>query len=167
MNAKLKKSTPVRHRPTSWWLSVLKRRAERIDHTELDLQEPINIESAVVREAANRFFNAAYRAEESGLAQAHELAGVFDDDDPDLAEVLRLYGDEEGWHREMLTDFLKALGGEIRPMGRVTRTLYKIHDRATRMDTIVLINLMFETIGSTTYRLAATQHHRSPGSARC
>jgi hypothetical protein len=39
-------------------------------------------------------------------------------------------------------------------MGRVTGTFYRIYGRAKRMETIVLTNLMFETIGSTTYRLA-------------
>ena len=73
---------------------------------------------------------------------------------PDLAEVLRLYGNEEGWHRELLTEFLGYLGGEIKPMGRVTGTFYKLYGMAKRIETIVLVNLMFETIGSTTYRLA-------------
>ncbi len=75
-------------------------------------------------------------------------------DDPDLAEALRLYGDEEGWHRELLTQFLAWLGGEVRPMGPTTRTFYRLYARAKRMESIVLVNLMFETIGSTTYRLA-------------
>lgn len=74
--------------------------------------------------------------------------------DPELADVLRLYGDEEGWHQQLLTDFLGELGGAVEPMGRVTRTLYRVYARAKRMDTIVLTNLMFETIGSTTYRMA-------------
>jgi hypothetical protein len=74
--------------------------------------------------------------------------------DPDLAECLRLYGDEEGWHRKLLTQFLAYLGGEVRPMGRITGTFYKIYGQAKRIETIVLTNLMFETIGSTTYRLA-------------
>jgi hypothetical protein len=39
-------------------------------------------------------------------------------------------------------------------MGPITRMLFEAHARAKRMDTIVLVNLMFETIGSTTYRLA-------------
>jgi hypothetical protein len=39
-------------------------------------------------------------------------------------------------------------------MGRVTGTFYALYARADRMETIVLTNLMFETIGSTTYRLA-------------
>jgi hypothetical protein len=67
---------------------------------------------------------------------------------------LRLYGDEEGWHRELLTQFLAHIGGVVRPMGRVTGTFYKLYARAKRMETIVLTNLMFETIGATTYRLA-------------
>jgi hypothetical protein len=74
--------------------------------------------------------------------------------DPDLAECLRLYGDEEGWHRQLLTEFLGWLGGNVRPMGRTTRTFYGLYARAKRMESIVLVNLMFETIGSTTYRLA-------------
>jgi hypothetical protein len=39
-------------------------------------------------------------------------------------------------------------------MGRVTRTFYRLYAQAERMETIVLVNLMFETIGSTTYRMA-------------
>ena len=39
-------------------------------------------------------------------------------------------------------------------MGPTTRTFYKLYARAKRPETIVLVNLMFETIGSTTYRLA-------------
>ncbi|MFO0755331.1 MAG: ferritin-like domain-containing protein [Byssovorax sp.] len=74
--------------------------------------------------------------------------------DAELAECLRLYGNEEGWHRELLTEFLPYLGGEIRPMGRVTGTFYKVYAQAKKIETIVLTNLMFETIGSTTYRLA-------------
>jgi len=119
----------------------------------LDLSRPIPFESEVERDAAVRFFNAAYRAEESGLRQAHELAQEWESIDPDLAEALRLYGDEEGWHRELLTEFLEHIGGEIRPMGKVTGTFYKLYARAERMETIMLTNLMFETIGSTTYRL--------------
>ena len=106
------------------------------------------------RRAALKFFNAAFRAEESGLRQAHELADEVSTWDPTLADVLRLYGNEEGWHRELLTEFLGFLGGGVEPMGRVTRTLYGLYGRARRMETIVLTNLMFETIGSTTYRMA-------------
>lgn len=141
-------------RPTSWWLAALKKRAERMYDEHLDLSKPIEWASEEERQSAIAFFNAAYRAEESGLTQAHELADEVRQWDPDLAECLRLYGNEEGWHRELLTEFLAHIGGEIRPMGKVTGTFYKLYGRAERMETIVLTNLMFETIGSTTYRLA-------------
>jgi hypothetical protein len=141
-------------RPTSWWLSMLRRRAERMYEEHLDLATPIAWSSEGEREAAVRFFNAAYRAEESGLRQAHELADEVAPWDPELAECLKLYGNEEGWHRELLTEFLQYIGGEVRPMGRMTGTFYKLYGRAERMETVVLTNLMFETIGSTTYRLA-------------
>lgn len=121
---------------------------------KLDLSQAIRFESDDEQRAAVAFFNAAYRAEESGLRQAHELADQVSRTDPDLAECLRLYGDEEGWHRELLTEFLRWLGGSVRPMGRTTRTFYSLYGRAKRMESIVLVNLMFETIGSTTYRLA-------------
>ena len=141
-------------RPTSWWLAILKKRAERMYEETLDLGEPIVWASEEERQAAIAFFNAAYRAEESGLTQAHELASAVAAWDPELGECLRLYGDEEGWHRELLTKFLAHIGGEIRPMGRVTGTFYALYGRAERMETLVLTNLMFETIGSTTYRLS-------------
>ena len=141
-------------RPTEWWLTMLRTRAERMYDEKLDLSKPIVWASDEERNAAVAFFNAAFRAEESGLRQAHELANEVSQWDPDLGECLRLYGNEEGWHRELLTQFLAFIGGEIRPMGRVTGTFYKLYGRAERMDTIVLTNLMFETIGSTTYRLA-------------
>ncbi len=48
-------------------------------------------------------------------------------------------------------------------MGRVTGTFYRLYGRAKRVETIVLTNLMFETIGSTTYRLAL----REVGTRRC
>ncbi len=121
---------------------------------KLDLSAPIEFASPDERAAAVAFFNAAFRAEESGLRQAHELAGEVEGADPELAECLRLYGDEEGWHRQLLTEFLGWLGGEVRPMGPTTRSFYAIYARAKRMESIVLVNLMFETIGSTTYRLA-------------
>ena len=141
-------------RPTSWWLHMLKRRAERMYDEKLALDEPIVWESEAERNAAIAFFNAAFRAEESGLTQAHALADEVAGWDPDLAECLRLYGNEEGWHRKLLTEFLPYLGGDVRPMGRITGTFYKIYGRAKKLETIVLTNLMFETIGSTTYRLA-------------
>lgn len=133
---------------------MLRRRAERMSDEQLDLSEPIPWRSEEERRAAIAFFNAAYRAEESGLTQAHALADEIEAWDPELAECFRLYGNEEGWHRELLTQFLAYLGGEIRPMGRVTGTFYKLYGHAKRVETIVLTNLMFETIGSTTYRLA-------------
>jgi hypothetical protein len=54
----------------------------------------------------------------------------------------------------LLTQFLSYLGGDVKPMGPTTRTFYKLYARAKRHETIVLTNLMFETIGATTYRLA-------------
>ncbi|HYO94596.1 MAG TPA: ferritin-like domain-containing protein [Polyangiaceae bacterium] len=141
-------------RSTSWWLATLRRRAERQQEESLDLTAPVQWSSAAEQMAAVRFFNAAFRAEESGLRQAHELADELRRVDPELSEVLRLYGNEEGWHRELLTQFLSYIGGDVRPMGRVTRTLYWLYGRARRMETIVLTNLMFEIIGSTTYRMA-------------
>jgi hypothetical protein len=141
-------------RPTSWWLAMLRRRAERMYEEKLDLSEPIRFASEEERVAALAFFNAAYRAEESGLRQAHALADEVAAWDPELAECLRLYGNEEGWHRELLTEFLAYLGGGVKPMGRITGTFYSVYGRAEKIETIVLTNLMFETIGSTTYRLA-------------
>src|ERR1051326_1433284 len=105
-------------RPTSWWLAILRKRAERMNEETLDLSQPAVFASEAEREAAIRFFNAAFRAEESGLRQAHELAGEVATWDPELAECLRLYGNEEGWHRQLLTRFLGWLGGDVRPMGR-------------------------------------------------
>jgi hypothetical protein len=121
---------------------------------ELDLSTPVVWETAEEQAAAVAFFNAAFRAEESGLRQAHDIAGDVESWDPELAETLRLYGDEEGWHRELLTKFLAYIGGAVRPMGPTTRTFYSLYARAERHETIVLTNLMFETIGATTYRLA-------------
>jgi hypothetical protein len=141
-------------RSTAWWRDALEKRRARMDDDKLDLTTPIAWSSPEEQKAAWAFFNAAFRAEESGLRQAHEIAELFDKSDPILAETLRLYGDEEGWHRELLTEFLAYLGGTIKPMGKVTGTFYRLYGRAKRMETIVLVNLMFETIGSTTYRLA-------------
>ncbi len=120
----------------------------------LELSRPVEWASPEEQRAAIKFFNAAFRAEESGLRQAHELADEVAQWDAELADVLRLYGNEEGWHRQLLTEFLPFIGGSVEPMGRVTRTLYGLYARARRMETIVLTNLMFETIGSTTYRMA-------------
>jgi hypothetical protein len=144
----------MRTRPTSWWLAALKKRRSRIEGERLDLSVGPAFASAAEQQAAVAFFNAAFRAEESGLRQAHDLAGEVGSRDPELGECLRLYGDEEGWHRSLLAEFLAWLGGEVRPMGPTTRTFYRLYARAKRMESIVLVNLMFETIGSTTYRLA-------------
>jgi hypothetical protein len=143
-----------RTRPTSWWLAALRKRRARMASEVLDLSQPPDFASPEERTAALAFFNAAYRAEESGLRQAHELADEMGQFDPDLAECLRLYGDEEGWHRSLLEQFLAWLGGGVKPMGPTTRTFYRLYERAEKMESIVLVNLMFETIGSTTYRIA-------------
>ena len=140
-------------RTTQWWLDKLRQRAAGMYDEHLDLSVPIEFADEAERDAAVRFFNAAYRAEESGLKQAHELADELGALDSELAEALHLYGDEEGWHRELLVEFLDYIGGDVRPMGKVTGTFYKLYARAKRMETIMLANLMFETIGSTTYRL--------------
>ncbi len=141
-------------RPSDWWLKTLQGRALRMQGEHLDLSLASSWASDEQRRAAFKFFNAALRAEESGLRQAHELAEEVSAWDPTLGEVLRLYGEEEGWHQQLLTEFLAAIGGDVQPMGRVTSLLYGLYGRATRMETIVLTNLMFETIGSTTYRMA-------------
>jgi len=147
-------ATAVVDRPTSFWLRLLEQRRERMVEEKLDLSHPIEWQSPEEQHAAWKFFNAAYRAEESGLRQAHEIAGEVEAWDPELARALRLYGDEEGWHRELLSEFLGWLGGGVRPMGPTTRSFYRLYARAKRHETIVLTNLMFETIGATTYRLA-------------
>jgi hypothetical protein len=145
---------PATARDTAWWLGVLRRRALKMAGAAPVSAEPPYFASEQERQAAVNFFNAAFRAEESGLRQAHELADEVGAWDPSLAEVLRLYGNEEGWHRELLEEFLARIGGGVQPMGRVTRLLYRAYARAERMETIVLTNLMFETIGATTYRMA-------------
>ncbi len=150
-------------RSTSWWLRMLQKRAERMYDDKLDLSDPIEWSSEAERQAAIAFFNAAFRAEESGLRQAHDLAEQVAAWDPELAECLRLYGNEEGWHRELLTEFLDYLGGTVKPMGKVTGTFFHVYGQAKRIETIVLTNLMFETIGSTTYRLAL-RHVRTDAS---
>ncbi|MCC6808874.1 MAG: ferritin-like domain-containing protein [Deltaproteobacteria bacterium] len=141
-------------KPTSWWLAKLKQRKARMYEEHLDWSTPVVFDSPEEKEGCIRFFNAAFRAEESGLRQAHELADEVAQWDPELAETLRLYGDEEGWHRELLTEFMDKIGGEIRPMGKVTGTFYHVYGAAKHMETIMLTNLMFETIGATTYRMA-------------
>jgi hypothetical protein len=144
-------------RPTSWWLDILKRRAEKMYDEKLDLSKPVEFASDAERRACIAFFNAAYRAEESGLAGAHKLAEEVRPWDPELAECLVLYGNEEGWHRELLTEFLRHVGGQVNPMGWMVSGFYRTYGRAERMETIMLTNLMFETIGATTYRLSLRQ----------
>ncbi|HEX7616683.1 MAG TPA: ferritin-like domain-containing protein [Thermoanaerobaculia bacterium] len=141
-------------RPTSWWLETLRKRAERMYDEHLDLSKPVEFESEDERRACIKFFNAAYRAEESGKAGALKLAEEVRPWDPDLAECLVLYGNEEGWHRELLDAFLAHVGGGVNPMGRMTQTFYDFYTKAERMESIMLTNLMFETIGATTYRLS-------------
>jgi hypothetical protein len=157
----MKRNSPT-ERPTSWWLDVLRRREAKMRDEYVEADAELRWSSAEERQAAVRFFNAAFRAEESGLTQAHQLAHTVAEWDADLAEVLRLYGNEEGWHRELLTAFLDRIGGSVTPMGRVTRTFYRLYGRAERMETIVLTNLMFETIGATTYRLALRNVAQGP-----
>ncbi len=141
-------------RPTSWWLETLKKRAERMYDEHLDLSKPVVFESDGERAACIKFFNAAYRAEESGLAGAHKLAGDVRAWDPELADCLVLYGNEEGWHRELLDEFLAHIGAGVTDMGRMVKGFYSSYAKAERMETIMLTNLMFETIGATTYRLS-------------
>jgi ribonucleotide reductase beta subunit family protein with ferritin-like domain len=120
----------------------------------LDLSRPVEFASEEERLACIRFFNAAYRAEESGLAGAHKLAAEVRSWDPELAECLVLYGNEEGWHRELLDAFLTHIGGGVTEMGWMVTSFYRTYARAERMESIMLTNLMFETIGATTYRLS-------------
>src|SRR6185503_4672642 len=61
-------------RPIRWWLDTLRRRAARMYEEKLGLSQPIAWRSSAEQLAAIKFFNAAFRAEESGLRQAHELA---------------------------------------------------------------------------------------------
>src|SRR5262249_40026107 len=141
-------------RPTAWWLEHLRKRAATMYEDEPAFDESSKFDSEEEREACISFFNAALRSEESGQSQAHLLAPQVRTWDPDLAEALILYGDEEGWHRGLLLKFLERIGGTVRPMGTITRTFYGTYARATEMESIMLTNLMFETIGSTTYRIA-------------
>lgn len=141
-------------RPTRWWLEKLRARAATMYEEPLDFSRPVEFASEQERRACVAFFNAAFRAEESGFGQAHRLAEQVRTWDEELAECLVLYGNEEAWHRELLEQFFPAIGGEVRPMGRVTRRFYDSYANATEMESIVLTNLMFETYGATTYRLA-------------
>ncbi len=133
-------------RPTSWWLDTLKKRAERMYDEHLDLSKPVTFESDEERLACIKFFNAAYRAEESGLAGAHKLAEEVREWDPELAECLVLYGNEEGWHKELLDEFLAHIGSGPTEMGRMVKGFYTSYAKAERMETIMLTNLMSEPI---------------------
>jgi hypothetical protein len=144
---------PIVEKPSSWWLAALKKRASRMYEEKLDWSEPLVFASEAERAACIRFFNAAYRAEESGKTQAHALAERVASFDPDLGECLILYGNEEGWHHELLTEFLQRLAGGIRPLSGFTKVMYDVYAKADTLETIMLTNLMFETIGATTYRL--------------
>jgi len=137
-----------------------------MQYETLDFSTPIRWESEEEKLGAIAFFNAAFRAEESGLRQAHELADDVAVWDAELGETLRLYGEEEGWHRELLTEFLDKMGGYVKPMGPTTSTFYSLYKRAERMETIVLTNLMFETIGATTYRIALRTARPQPAVQR-
>ncbi len=148
---------PPATRPTSWWLANLERRAATMYEAHPDFSAPFEFASEEERRASISFFNAAYRAEQSGERQALRLAEVVREWDRELARAIELYGKEEGWHRELLEEFIPRLGGTIRPMGPVDGGFYKVYARATELETIMLVNLMFETIGATTYRLALTR----------
>jgi hypothetical protein len=145
---------PPRPKTTRFWLESLVRRRPRVEGHAPYPHEQLTFESEAERKAAIRFFNAAIRAEESGSTKAYELADRLGEEDPELGQVLRLYGDEERWHQDLLNEFLPLLGGQVTRMGRVTRAFYGLYGMARAVDTILLTNLMFETIGATTYRLA-------------
>jgi hypothetical protein len=141
-------------RPTSWWLETLRKRRKSMYDHDGELEAPIEFASDEERRACIAFFNAALRAEESGSSQAERLAAEVRSWDPELAECLILYGAEEGWHRELLQKFLANIGGEIRPLRGLTALFYNRYARAQDLETIMLTNVMFEVIGSTTYRIA-------------
>jgi hypothetical protein len=141
-------------RSTAWWLQALKRRAETMYDHEEELFVPIAFASDAERIACGGFFNAALVAEHSGASQAERLAAEVRGWDPDLAECLRLYGAEEGWHRGLVERFLRHIGCEVRPIRGVTGLFFNAYAHARELETIMLTNLMFEVIGSTTYRIA-------------
>jgi hypothetical protein len=141
-------------RSTAWWRKALERRAATMYDHEEALFVPITFASEAERIACGGFFNAALVAERSGSSQAERLAADVRSWDPDLAECLRLYGAEEGWHHGLLERFLRHIGCEVRPIRGVTRLFYDTYARARELESIMLTNLMFEVIGSTTYRIA-------------
>ncbi len=111
---------------------MLRRRAEHMYDEKLDLGEPSSsppTQSVTPRSPSSTPPSAPRsRASPRPTPSPTRLRAW----DPDLAECLRLYGDEEGWHRELLTQFLAYLGGEVRPMGRVTGTFYRAYAHAKR-----------------------------------
>lgn len=140
-------------RPTSWWLRTLRQRRESMyDHD--DTLGTIEFSSDAERLACISFFTAALRAEESGSSQADRLSDEVRAWDPDLAECLKLYGEEEQWHRGLIERFIQSMGAEVQPLGGITGVFYRGYARARELETIMLTNLMFEVIGSTTYRIA-------------
>ena len=141
-------------RPTAWWLQALQRRAATMYDHEESLFVPVRFQSDEERHACGGFFNAALVAEMSGSSQAGRLADQVRAWDPELAECLRLYGAEEGWHHDLLQRFLGHIGCEVRPIRGVSAMFYGAYQKARELETIMLTNLMFEVIGSTTYRLA-------------
>lgn len=141
-------------RPTSWWLETLRKRKESMYDDDHELTQPVSFASDEERRACIAFFNAALRAEESGSSQAERLADEVRSWDPELAECLILYGAEEAWHRSLLEKFLANIGGEIKPLGGLTGLFYNSYAKARDLETIMLTNVMFEVIGSTTYRIA-------------
>src|ERR1019366_1654618 len=72
----------LRTRPTSWWLAALRKRRARMASETLDLSQPPAFASVEEHAEPIAFYNAAYRAEESGLRQAHELADEMGRVDP-------------------------------------------------------------------------------------
>ncbi len=147
------KSRNVHQRPDAWWLQTLRKRAKARRSSWQEVECAPQFAGDEQRRATIKYFNAAFRAEQSGAGQAELLSDVVAEWDAELAEILALYGKEEDWHRELLTGFLEDIGGSVQPMGRVTGMFFRAYARAKRMETIVLANLMFETIGATTYRL--------------
>jgi hypothetical protein len=157
--------TPVA-RPTAWWLQTLQRRAATMYDHEESLFVPVKFASEEERTACGGFFNAALVAELSGSSQAERLAAEVRSFDPELAECLRLYGAEEGWHHDLLVRFLKHIGCPVRPIRGVSRFFFDAYQKARELETIMLTNLMFEVIGSTTYRIALGRATEEPAIRR-
>ena len=153
-------------RPTAWWLQALRRRAATMYDHDDSLFVPVHFASDEERNACGGFFNAALVAERSGASQAERLADEVQSWDPELAECLRLYGAEEGWHHDLLQRFLGHIGCEVRPIRGVSRLFFDAYQKARELETIMLTNLMFEVIGSTTYRIALGRAGAEPAVKR-